>query len=212
MLSRTPIKITEQIIKFCNEIDKSQKPCWVSVKPDPESEIKECFPNVKTKVEKDGGRIQFGRAIWEWPNILLEAEFHAVWVSPANEHIDITPSEMGGAQRILFLPDSKLEYDFVSDSKRIPHEFQALKDDPLVHRLIEVTKLLFDIEETHSTGLEVILEGPVLEHFEKLLREQTSIQQQLMSQSQPQPERGRPGRNSPCPCGSGKKFKKCCGK
>jgi preprotein translocase subunit SecA len=26
----------------------------------------------------------------------------------------------------------------------------------------------------------------------------------------PQPA-GKPGRNDPCPCGSGKKFKKCCG-
>ncbi|MGH9890873.1 MAG: PBPRA1643 family SWIM/SEC-C metal-binding motif protein [bacterium] len=30
----------------------------------------------------------------------------------------------------------------------------------------------------------------------------------------PQPVRAEPtaGRNDPCPCGSGKKFKKCCGK
>jgi preprotein translocase subunit SecA len=30
----------------------------------------------------------------------------------------------------------------------------------------------------------------------------------------PEPERAstKVGRNDPCPCGSGKKFKKCCGK
>jgi len=27
----------------------------------------------------------------------------------------------------------------------------------------------------------------------------------------PQPSAGKTGRNDPCPCGSGKKFKKCCG-
>ena len=35
------------------------------------------------------------------------------------------------------------------------------------------------------------------------------------SQSQKQPAKtaaGRVGRNDPCPCGSGKKYKKCCGK
>jgi hypothetical protein len=34
------------------------------------------------------------------------------------------------------------------------------------------------------------------------------------SQWQPQPSRATPkvGRNDPCPCGSGKKYKKCCGK
>ena len=26
-----------------------------------------------------------------------------------------------------------------------------------------------------------------------------------------QPVKGMPGRNDACPCGSGKKFKKCCG-
>ena len=32
-------------------------------------------------------------------------------------------------------------------------------------------------------------------------------------QSRPQPDLspGKVGRNSPCPCGSGKKFKRCCG-
>lgn len=33
-----------------------------------------------------------------------------------------------------------------------------------------------------------------------------------MSQAMPRPARGQgPGRNDPCPCGSGKKFKQCCG-
>ena len=27
----------------------------------------------------------------------------------------------------------------------------------------------------------------------------------------PQPKAAKPGRNDPCPCGSGRKFKKCCG-
>ncbi|MDZ7721286.1 MAG: SEC-C metal-binding domain-containing protein [candidate division KSB1 bacterium] len=46
---------------------------------------------------------------------------------------------------------------------------------------------------------------------------------QKRQQNQPQPGRSRPsvktvvkntnvGRNDPCPCGSGKKYKNCCGK
>ncbi len=207
MLSRTPIEVTEQIITFCNEIDDSQKPVYVPAKPESWAKPQECFHNVKAKVEKDGGQIQFGWAIVEWPKRYNEAQFHAVWISPENEHVDITPSDMGSVSQILFLPDSKLEYDYVSDCKRICNKFQPLTANPLVHRLIEVTKLLFDIEETHSTGLEVILEGPVLEQWEELKQERALILLEIM----PQPERGKPGRNSPCPCGSGKKFKKCCG-
>ena len=28
----------------------------------------------------------------------------------------------------------------------------------------------------------------------------------------PRPQQKKPGRNTPCPCGSGKKYKKCCGR
>ena len=30
-------------------------------------------------------------------------------------------------------------------------------------------------------------------------------------EQEPETEATKPGRNDPCPCGSGKKFKKCCG-
>jgi SEC-C motif-containing protein len=33
----------------------------------------------------------------------------------------------------------------------------------------------------------------------------------LDGQTHPAPAAGKTGRNDPCPCGSGKKFKKCCG-
>ena len=208
MLSGTPVEITEQIKKFCKEIEKSQKPVYVSVKPDPESKIQDCFLNVKAKVEKDGGQIQFGWAIVESPKMMNEAQFHAIWVSPENEHIDITPSERGGVQRILFLPDTALEYDYVSDCKRICNKFQPLTANPLVHRFIVLTQQIFDIEETHSTGRLIDLRGLVLEQFEELKQERALIYLQLMSQ----PQRGEPRRNDPCSCGSGLKFKKCCGK
>ena len=92
ILIRTPIEITEQIITLCKEIDKSQKPYRVPVKPENWAEPGECFFNVKTKVEKDGGQIQFGWTIREWPKIMIEAEFHAIWISPENTPIDITPN------------------------------------------------------------------------------------------------------------------------
>ena len=40
------------------------------------------------------------------------------------------------------------------------------------------------------------------------------ISMPLAADPQPQPDRAptKVGRNDPCPCGSGKKFKKCCGK
>ena len=39
----------------------------------------------------------------------------------------------------------------------------------------------------------------------------TQLAKRLLSPPAPQVASPRPGRNDPCPCGSGKKFKKCCG-
>lgn len=39
-----------------------------------------------------------------------------------------------------------------------------------------------------------------------------SIQQQKIEKQQPIRKMQKPGRNEPCPCGSGKKYKHCCGK
>lgn len=38
-----------------------------------------------------GGRLITGWGIWQWDNILVEAEAHAIWESPDNQLIDITP-------------------------------------------------------------------------------------------------------------------------
>lgn len=209
--TRTPVEITEQIITLCKEIDKSQKPYRVPVKPESWAEPTECFINVKTKVEKDGGKIQFGWAIWEWPNVMIEAEFHAIWISPENTPIDITPKPVN-MQKILFLPDSERVYDYSADYYRVDNIRRPLSNNPLVSDFIKISEQIFEVEETHSPGRRLELEGPVCEHWEELNQKKLSIQLQLMSQPQLQPEYGKPGRNSPCPCGSGKKFKKCCGK
>ena len=100
MLSRTPVEITEQIINFCKEIDESQKPHYVPVKPEAECKTIECFWNVKNKVKLNGGKTQHGWAIVEWPKMMNEAQFHAIWVSPDNEHIDITPPTIASARNL----------------------------------------------------------------------------------------------------------------
>ncbi|HLB72912.1 MAG TPA: SEC-C metal-binding domain-containing protein [Sedimentisphaerales bacterium] len=205
-----PIRITEQIFEVCRQIDQSQTPYYVSVKPDPESQRDECFFNVKSKVEKAGGQIEFGWAIWEWPNLMVWADFHAIWISPEDERIDITPTP--GFEKILFLPDSKRTYDYNCSYYRVPLRYFPVSNDPLVAELITVKQQLFDIEEEHSSGREVILEGHALGRREELKQKEILISLEIMLQSQPPPDYTKPGRNDPCSCGSGRKFKKCCGK
>ncbi len=207
----TPIRITKQILTFCNEIDKSQKPYHVPVKPEKWAKSQECFCNVKTKVEKDGGQPRFGWAIWEWRNYYLWADFHAIWISPENEYLDITlVSE--DIENTLFLPDSSRKYDYSAPFYRVRPHYYPISDEPLVHELIAAEQEHFDIEETYFPGRLVNPENPAFELLEGLKQKILSMKAQLMRQSLPQSEHGKPGRNAPCPCGSGRKFKKCCGK
>ena len=210
MLQITPKIISKEIIEFCNEINETQNPHYVSVKPEAGCKIDECFWNVKNKVKLDGGKAQSGWIIVEWPNVWLEAVFHAVWISPQNNPVDITPSEMGDVQRILFLPDDTLEYDYDSNCKRICTRYKPLSKDPRVDGLISRFQQIFEIEENNSTGREI--DSPASEHCGKLRQQCTQIGLQLVLESQFQTTNRKLGRNEPCHCGSGKKVKQCCGR
>ena len=208
---RTPVEITEQIITLCKEIDKSQTPYRVPVKPESWVESKECFFNVKTKIEKDGGQPQFGWTIWESPNYMIEAEFHAIWISPENKRIDITPNQIN-SKRILFLPDSKRKYDYNREYYRVDNIRHPLSNNPLIIDLIKVKEEIFACEEIYFPGREINHENPAFELWAELKNKLSSIESQIMVQFQTKSLQKKPKQNAPCPCGSGRKFKKCCGK
>jgi ABC-type polar amino acid transport system ATPase subunit len=55
----------------------------------------------------------------------------------------------------------------------------------------------------HKDATENVTEGPILVKGEK--------KEEANRKAQPVVKGAQPGRNDPCPCGSGKKYKKCCG-
>jgi uncharacterized protein len=72
-------------------------------------------------------------------------------------------------------------------------------------------------ELSHLCGGWEIFYPHALPYFEKLAdeirQERAAAEAQMRAQQmQAAAPRGRPGRNDPCPCGSGKKYKKCCGR
>jgi hypothetical protein len=87
--STTPKEITPAILEFCREIDPTQQPVFISVEPAPGCKAAECFVNLK------GRPTQYGWAIWEWPHVVLDAEFHAVHKNPDGSYLDITPKSDG---------------------------------------------------------------------------------------------------------------------
>ena len=100
-----------------------------------------CYINVRDKVEKNGGRLQLGWAVWQHSNIFIEGEPHAVYdPGDGNPWIDCTPHDMPDAGRvweILFIPNDSGTYDFnttdLPDNVRIP-----LVDDPRVQRALDL--------------------------------------------------------------------------
>ena len=65
---------------------------------------KGCWDNVQAAVERRGGSPTTGWLIWEMPDVLLNAERYACWLSPEGQTIDVTPKP-DGEPRIVFLSD-----------------------------------------------------------------------------------------------------------
>lgn len=113
---------------------------YVKVCPEDVAEANDCFVNVENKMKKDGGKVQYGWAIWYLPGILMEAEFHAVWLSPDGEYIDISPRQIQ-FDEIMFLPDPNRAYTGKQvDNVRIP-----LNKNPKVKEYIRLFEEKFRV-------------------------------------------------------------------
>ncbi len=83
---------------------------------------------VREKIGKHGGSIRFGWRLREWPAVLLTAEFHAVWVDPEGNLVDISPAATGVAPS-LFVPDPTVPETFDFD-QRPPTRYKVLHTGP----------------------------------------------------------------------------------
>ncbi len=189
----TPTQITTEIEYFFNEIVPSDKPVFVSVEPEHNSRVDHCFFNVPEKVALHGGSMQYGWIIWETPRILLDAEFHAVWRSPKNSLIDVSPKP-DGEKRILFLSDANR----VWEKEPVNNIRRPLIDNAYVRRLIRFSEAKFDLQKRHYVYGESVQipQSEVAQLINQLGLKSEEIDRLV-------------GRNDPCPCGSGKKYKKC---
>jgi hypothetical protein len=140
MHERTPIEISEKVVRLCHQIIRDSQPMFLEITPDPGCKAKDCFENVRRKIEKEGGRIQYGWALWEWPQVFIEAEHHAVY-EPAGgpPWVDLTPC-LRGSRRRLFLPDDTATYDFQDEGFRRDNVRIALSDDPDIEEFFKAGK------------------------------------------------------------------------
>jgi len=163
---------------------------------------------VRNQIEAHGGSVCYGWQIWEWPNVLINAEFHAVWKDPSGSLVDITPKPPP-IQRILFLPDPTREYD----GRQVNNVRRPLRNDPAIKRFIKDCDREFEISNRGDRATQydrIDVEEDEWKELEAIKKRKAEFL--LRFKSKPAPIRSqRIGRNEPCPCGSGKKYKKCCG-
>jgi hypothetical protein len=127
----TPMKISEEITSLCQELVPGGVPIYLQVTPAPGARVNDCFVNIERHLTANGGAICIGWQIWEWPRVLLEAEFHAVWKDQNGTFVDITPKE-DLEKSILFLPDPHRRYT----GKRASNVQRPLSTDPTVTEYI----------------------------------------------------------------------------
>lgn len=191
----TPETVTDEIRRAAQSLVPDGEIISVRVSAERALRKSNCFPNVQDVVSREGGACVTGWVIWQWANILIDFEAHAVWKTPSSELIDITRHE--GEMNILFLPDPSIRYEGHS----IPSRRFALTPSTLVAEMIELRSIMDDYMSRFPADTQVRID-PASEIGSVWLRLQM-ISEQLKAEV---------SRNDLCPCQSGLKFKKCCGR
>ena len=137
--TRTPITVSSAIVALCHQLSPGEKPIYIAITPASGSECGYCFQAVLSQIDRTGGRMQTGWAIWEWPGVYIEAEHHAVYQPPSGPSwVDVTPSSTPGESRRLFLPDDAATYDNCAKALRRDNERRPLTNDPHVREFCEL--------------------------------------------------------------------------
>lgn len=205
MAYRTPAETTPEVLALCREVNPDAQPIYMRIDAQPDCEPNDCFMCIRRKVEAEGGRMQTGWSIWEWPGAFLRAEHHAVYEPESGPPwADITPVEVSEITRRLFLPDSSAIYDFENEGFRRNDRFKGLVADPLVYEYFQLATerndILNSVPGVGAVSLPPHLVKPFTQNQQRILE----AEMQLVMKYTP--------KNSRCPCGSGAKFKHCHGK
>lgn len=219
-MSETPKQITEEIRTFAKEeIGSDFEPIFMEIKAAEGTRPQKCHENVADAIAKLGGSIQYGWSVWEGQSLWLEAEFHSVWVTPNGEWVDITPDPDGETQR-LFVPDNRFKYEGAAFARKYRTTTSDPKDRPRVDKFIEINREIDSIMVKYKAGVPL---SP--EDNSRVLKLRGDAHYALIGSATAVPIFGpvisgqlpvgripiaRVGRNEPCPCGSGRKFKNCC--
>ncbi|WP_238978994.1 SEC-C domain-containing protein [Novilysobacter arseniciresistens] len=198
MKTTTPPRVTRHIQRLIEKVVPGGQPVNLTVQPEAGAVVNECFPNVEAKIASAGGRMQCGWQIWEWPQVMVEAEFHAVWVSPEGQFVEITPKPHGEAT-ILFVPDARRSYTGIAvDNVRMP-----VRDDLLICHFIKASEAIVQVMNRGECASQYGHVSVPAHEIEPLMMAQSFLGQSISSGLRD---------HDPCLCGSGGKYKRCHGR
>jgi hypothetical protein len=203
--TRTPLFVAGKVQELVDRIAPGSRPCFLKIEPEPSAEPNECFQTVRRKIATNGGSALVGWALWEFPHVYVEAEFHCVYLPPDSPRPkDISPSEDPSITRRLFLPDPTAKFPVEADGVLTDNIRIAIANDPLVQDLFSLCSRKVELLNSSPGFGEITLEGDKAEEWVHVLSEIQALCGQLAFLHSPG--------TTPCFCGSGKRLNNCCRK
>ncbi|HEX8211540.1 MAG TPA: hypothetical protein VF584_15315 [Longimicrobium sp.] len=140
MRGTTPRTISHPVRELCRELSPAAHPQYLQVTPEQGAQADDSFGIVERHVERHGGSVRYGWRIWEWPGVMIEAEFHAVWEDAAQQLHDLTPA-LNPVDTILFLPDPAR----APNGKPLNNVRRALSPRPEIQKYIQAADAEFEL-------------------------------------------------------------------
>ncbi len=199
----TPATLSPALHALISEVVPNGQPVYVDVQPLMDAPSDECFVLVPEHVERNGGEALIGWALWEWPSVFVEAEFHSVWRVPNGSLLDISPKK-SPTERILFLPDPSREYE----GRQVNNVRSPLSRSPAVLAFFRAADAEYEFmnrgERAGQHG-QIKVRGAEAEEYARIQRAKAHAFLEMV--------RLKPSVDAydPCLCGSGKKVRWCHG-
>ena len=202
MYSSVPSTLTRAVLDFCKSVSV-ETPRFLQIEPSSGAVVGDCFALVDRIVLERSGAARYGWRIWEWPGVMIEAEFHSVWRDREGVLHDYSPAPFD-TERILFLPEARRAYH----GNQVNNIRKSLGGIPAIQEFFDAADDEFEFMNRGDRATahgRLTFSGVEAREFTAIQRRKVAAQLAIM-RTLP-----RPGRNDPCPCGSGKKFKRCHG-
>ena len=142
-----------------------------------------------------------------WTNyFLIEKNIYEQLLSNPDEVVKGTVKELAEKYKVDVMTMVGF-LDGINDSLVIPNPIEEMEEDTVVSLKFDKEKLYKNMVDAKADWLyelpqwKEIFSEEELKKFYKEQKESTTIRKPKKI-----------GRNDPCPCGSGKKYKKCCGR